>query len=454
MELPANDALPVDLNRDERIDLLVAYDTPAGPRIGVLMNLGDRAFAERREIFPGGGTMLLAGDFTGDLAADVLVIRPGGEQPAFLLNDGFGNFELKWGAAPALIQVNHALTGDFNRDGNLDVAASRGPFNELQLFHGDGSGLLVPQPPLRQYTTPIAAGDFDRDGADEVVSVGRGGPDVTLWRRDGAVAFPAGNSIQPNAVAADFDGDGAEDLAVAGDLQVTVLLNDGQGALMERARVPMATYGRIFAAGDFDRDADLDLVVPSGWGIAVMPGNGDGTFRTLPRGPRTIGLPADVDGDGAGEGTDEWIDVIDRRLVIARGTAILEHVSAGPAPQWAIFEWHAASRRILAVRDGMLTVYVRDGAGTWRLEREVAEPIHHATLGDFTGDGVPELAYVTGDSPRRAVVLAPSGSTLFVVPLEESVYDYLTAADVNGDGRTEVVYVQGGRVVVKQADDT
>ena len=441
VELPVAEATPVDVDRDRLPDLIVRYDSPTGPRIGVMRNLGDRTFAPPRELFAAGGRMI-TGDFTNDGAPDVLVVREGREQPAFLLNDGRGNFELKWGAAAGVVNVREIVTGDFNGDGNLDLAAWHGFPVVLQFFHGNGSGYLPAGPTLNASRKPLVAADFDGDGADELLSTGSSSNTVTVWQgttsTDVKVAADTGNA---NATTGDFNGDGAPDVALLADYAVHVLLNDGHGTLTERGWFHTATPGPAFAAGDFDGDGNDDLIVPSGYGIAIVRSNGHGTFRSgLPRVPAVRGTPADVDGDGV----DERIDVVDGQLVIVRGGTVAERVGRRAASAWTILEWHAASRRILASRDGVMELFVRDPNGEWRRERTHDDDAISATLGDFDGDGVVEIAYVSRGPAIRAIVLTPSGSTRFETQIETSWGHNVTAADMNGDRRDDLVVTRFG----------
>ena len=95
---------------------------------------------------------------------------------------------------------------------------------------------------------------------------------MTILRNDGAGNFvqrqraPRRRAHQPRRVAAaDFDGDGDQDLAVANQGGgVTILRNIGSGELrLSRATSPEAadqTPTSLFAA-DLDGDADRDLAV-------------------------------------------------------------------------------------------------------------------------------------------------------------------------------------------------
>src|SRR6185295_11257365 len=97
---------------------------------------------------------------------------------------------------------------------------------------------------------------------------------------------------QPESiVAADFNGDGAPDLAVGNNLGfspdpvasvVSILLNDGSGAF---AALPVAQspgtagVGHRMATADLDEDGNADLLVSDGqnaYGVRFYAGDGTG----------------------------------------------------------------------------------------------------------------------------------------------------------------------------------
>jgi hypothetical protein len=105
-----------------------------------------------------------------------------------------------------------------------------------------------------------------------------------------------------DAVVADFNSDGVEDLVtstpVDGTLQVR--LGDGHGGLSGPASYAVPQGGRGFvAAGDVNTDGHLDLVVGAS-SLATLLGNGDGTFQSpvLSTGSGDYLSLADFDRDG------------------------------------------------------------------------------------------------------------------------------------------------------------
>src|SRR5262249_853910 len=122
---------------------------------------------------------------------------------------------------------------------------------------------------------------------------------------------PLGGS--PAAVAAaDFNGDGLQDLALpiqSGDT-VAVLLGVGDGSFQEVAMYNADLLPRAVAVADFNGDGVPDLVtanrgddVPFAGTVTVLLGQGDGTFQTWTthgtRGAEPLAVAAaDFNGDG------------------------------------------------------------------------------------------------------------------------------------------------------------
>jgi len=134
---------------------------------------------------------------------------------------------------------------------------------------------------------PFAYGDFGRRGRLDVVvgDTRQGRVHVYLERRDGGHA-PAGLYLvdSPSSiVAADLDGDGFLDLAIASEPagSVTVLNGLGDGRFRFLARYPVERAHHVNAV--INARGGVDLVVGSPENPVVLSGNGDGTFNRLDR---------------------------------------------------------------------------------------------------------------------------------------------------------------------------
>ena len=100
-------------------------------------------------------------------------------------------------------------------------------------------------------------------------------------------------------VAADFNGDGKDDLATANVLGqvLSVSLGNGDGTFRSPVNYGQVVQGFTIITGDFNHDGRIDLVV----GDSVFLGNGDGTFQVSLDSPAPGGgtyVTADLDGDG------------------------------------------------------------------------------------------------------------------------------------------------------------
>jgi hypothetical protein len=157
----------------------------------------------------------------------------------------------------------------------------------------------------------IAVADFNGDGAlDLAVSDYGGTVNVFLGNGDGtfqtAVSYPAGATA--SAVAAgDFNGDGKVDLAVTniGSGTVSILLGNGDGSFQTPVPYSVGREPVYVAVADFNGDGKADLAVANSLDgtVSVLMGNGDGTFRTpvpynlLAAEPSSLAV-ADLNGDG------------------------------------------------------------------------------------------------------------------------------------------------------------
>ena len=88
---------------------------------------------------------------------------------------------------------------------------------------------------------------------------------------------------QPRTVAAaDFDGDGILDLAVAnqGSNTISVLKGDGKGGFAAATNYGVGTSPASLVAVDLNADGRIDLAVSnlSSNSVSVLIGKGDGTF--------------------------------------------------------------------------------------------------------------------------------------------------------------------------------
>jgi uncharacterized protein YegP (UPF0339 family) len=311
-------------------------------------------------------TVTRVADFNGDGLPDLLFVQSdaSGARLATLAGTGGGRFATPVvsgaRAGPGDIEL-----GDFDRDGALDVVRVDRERGAVALARGDGRGGfgevtstdVGPGPAV-----PVAA-DFDHDGRLDLALTGAGGGvRILLGNGFGAFAEPVvypGGAQTRDVVTGDFNRDGSDDLvASTNSNSVAVFLNDGSGRFSSRV-VDAGLYAASIDGGDFDGDGKLDVVVDSIDDTAVLRGDGLGGFArgvVVPDAARGAFAAADFNLDGV---SDLAIPSAD-----GQGVSILAGVAGGPfaAP---------------------LTFHTGIGSGV--------------TAADFDGDGRPDAANYPGN---------------------------------------------------------
>jgi IPT/TIG domain/FG-GAP-like repeat/FG-GAP repeat len=314
------------------------------------------------------------------------------------------------------------------------------------------------------YAYSAAAGDFDNNRNTDLAIVNRclsssdcttGSVDVFLGNGNGngtfkpAVTYPTGGIESVAASVGDFNGDGAQDLAVVNNCatgvcasgEVSVLLGHGNGTFQPPLSFPSGGYQSIgIATGDFNGDRILDVAIAnncadsscaSGGTVTVLMGKGDGTFKPAASyGSGGQGAFSVVVGDFNRDG------LLD--LAVANDCASSGCSSGGSVGI------------LLGNRDGTFkpaVAYASGGQGAYSL-----------VVADFNNDGIADLAVVnncannTCASGGAVGVLLGNGDGTFqpaIVSPSGGIYSYsLAVGDFNLDGYADLAvtneYGNGG----------
>jgi hypothetical protein len=276
-----------DFNGDGALDVAVVNTKiNVFGKVSILLGNGDGTFQLPVSYDTGPVPVAVAtGDFNGDRHIDMAVINTSTGDVSILLGKGDGTFKA---AVNYLTETSpQGITvADFNHDSKLDLAIANECGNDPQcragsvsvlLGNGDGTfqadtGFLT----LGIFPVAVAAGDFNHDGNLDLAAANACGTDPTctttgsvsvlLGNGDGtfqtAMNFNAGPDTVRLAVA-DFNGDHRPDVAAvnyqSGD--VSILLGNGDGTLRPAVSFPVGINPRSVAAGDLNHDQRLDMVV-------------------------------------------------------------------------------------------------------------------------------------------------------------------------------------------------
>jgi len=284
-----------DFNSDGKQDLAVTINSPQ-ISLSLLTGNGDGTFNAPVN-FPNttgfDAPVIVATDVNNDTRLDLLIAHTlacftapcvASDDLTIMLGNGNGTFQssqMDVGIGMAEIAV-----GDFNRDGNKDLAMA-GSQARLYLLRGNGDGTFVQQPTqtlipgenhIGEDGTDIDVGDFNRDGIqDLVVAVALNGSRTVILTGNGDGTFRAPNIItEPNIriphyqAVADYNGDGSQDLALSLGWgfqgMIEILKGNGDGTfqplvLYDPAPPDSSTAGGDLIAGDFNRDGRPDLAL-------------------------------------------------------------------------------------------------------------------------------------------------------------------------------------------------
>jgi len=344
----------------------------------------------------------------------------------------------------------NGVAADLNGDGVPDLVLCCGAANNAwyQLAgHAGAFSAPVTIGPAETFGKMIATGDFNRDGNVDVVVIDATNSITVYYNQGGGVFapttyFPGANAL--NVVVADFNHDGHLDIAytqnAVSPVQVFVALGDGHQGFS--SPVPVYTLDTDTLAfnmvtGDFDGDRNPDIafiITPCFRGgcnpstVYALFGDGTGQFaaQSYQQNSQLQMVAADVNQDGL---TD---------------LAVVSFCSVTVCPQsvGALFGRHN--------RTFVLALTPAESAD-----------INYLAVADLNGDGKSDLIDSYGSLVTLGAYLALATSpnswkAQMKVPLSNSggTSQLLLAADFNGDQKPDIVVYQAGSCLLQERLNT
>ena len=335
-------------------------------------------------------------------------------------------------------------SGDFNKDGSLDMAIGNYGSNTVTILlgHGDGTFINAPGSPFTGNSGPICivTADFDNDGVLDLATADFFSGSISIYKGAGDGTFallgrPLQSLAHPFFISlGDFNGDGKPDLAEcnASDNSVNVLLGNGNCTFNLSSGSPMTVGQSPFcvAIGDFNNDSKLDLITVNGGGgknagsLTILSGNGDGSFS--PGTTLKIGLQlrqasvADFNHDGNLDLAVTDLQANNLFVLLGDGTGAFANAAGSPIATGAFPYWSVASdfdqngKIDLAVTNGsdnIIEIFSGNGDGTFATATTInnaGNPRGIIVANDFNGDGQSDLAVANLDSSNVNILLNTS----------------------------------------------
>ena len=266
-----------------------------------------------------------------------------------------------------------------------------------------------------------------------------------------APVYPVGNDVR-SVAAADFDGDGSPDLAVANaDLSsVTVVLKAGRSEPAIINTYPVGPFPLSVATGDFTGDGKPDIIVANNGGsfISLLRNNGSGGFVAAGTFNSGSGGQDLAVGDFNNNGT---LDV-----AIALGFAVSVLLGNGQGGFGAPITLQAQANRITAAdfnNDGKLDLalasstatQIRLGAGNGQFGAASCgvQSTTGLTAGDVNGDGKVDLVFANVPSAQVQIRLGDGagcvGPSTGIDVLNAGRPGFVALRDLNKDGHLDIV---------------
>lgn len=370
------------------------------------------------------------------------------------------------------------VSADFNRDGKPDVVALNSN-NVLSIVLGSGNGAFGASKTIATLPANTAgsgvlmvAGDFNGDGNQDVAVMPSPGNVVRVFLGHGDGTFAGPVNIADGLPSAgdlqvgDFNGDDKSDIVVANGDSVAVLLGKSSG-IFASPIVTKTGLGApdhlVLALGDVNRDSHLDIAANDTFGSSqVLLGAGTGHFTleptftsaNLPDAVPTGIAISDFTGDGIPDlaistNADVSAFFLGQTCLIpgyGDGTFNLNSMTCTSAPYvfGQMLEANLNGKPDLVFASDPLTVQFNNGKGILT-QSTYATGGGPMALGDFTGDGRQDIVEGTLGGVQ---VVVNSGSGVLRAPL--SISDIagpwtasmiMNSSNFNGDGYADLAVV-------------
>jgi hypothetical protein len=267
------------------------------------------------------------------------------------------------------------------------------------------------------------------------------------------------------------------DIVGAGSYGATVALGNGNGTFQPYVTYPAGGLPYAVAIGDFNHDGNPDLAVVNDQSPAILDillGNGDGTFQNpvgYTAGVNSMGVVVgDFNSDGkldvavANECADSSCRNGSVSIFLGNGNGTFQQAVNYPLSSFAtsitVGDFNGDGSPDLAVSEsnnsrpnlGIVSILLGNGDGTFQphVDYPTANGAYSVATGDFNKDGKADLAVACRNNASVSVLLGNGDGTFqpYVSYVVGSEPDSINVADFNGDGNQDLTVAVGGAVSV------
>ena len=315
-----------------------------------------------------------------------------------------------------------AALADFDGDGQLDAVTANHGAASVTVLLGDGHGGFAPGRDFAVDAQPIAvvAGHFVGSATGQLPGVAT----ASSVQRSVTIALAAGKgALAPSStspvgmapaslVAADLDGDGRDDLAVADPVggAVDVLLGPLGSSVTTPTVIAISGAPSCVTAGPV-RSATLDLLIGyrDNFDLTLLDGDGHGKF--------TVGISTGIFAD----------NLAAVALADVNNDGLLDAIAAAR---------NGKIGAIVMVAFGVTGGGYSPSAAMYG----VGQGVSAMALGDFDGDGLLDLATANAMDGTLSVLGGRAGGTFAPgVTLAVGGVSAVAAGDLDGDHRAELI---------------
>lgn len=237
---------------------------------------------------------LASGDFNGDGFKDIVISNVFGSTHGTFLGSSIGTFTNSFNSAAISYQPYNIAVADFDNNTKLDVAFTDN-YNTARTAGGTGIGTFTVIPTSAFATGAnlfdMIAADFNNDGRPDLATANNNGANITvalcsITGTFGVSTNFAVGSFPYSLTSGDFNNDGNKDIAVAKGTPITgsvsVLFGNGAGSFGAPVDYIAGFKPRSVKAADFNGDGNLDLAIANydSNNISILLGSTTGTFAT------------------------------------------------------------------------------------------------------------------------------------------------------------------------------